>query len=400
MTDDWSLKVQREYAGNDAWFEFPIRPLGRGRLVGLFLVGFGLLFMWGPAHGVWEMIQKWLHGNPGRTETVFSLFQLPFVIAGCVPLGMGLLILFGRCRVEWKDGRLQTTEILGPLRWTRRLPRRPIRKLEVAAAQSTTRGSSAPQPREGFSGLAAVFEDGSKKMVVLGYPKDWLLALAEELKDYVSGSAFSAASAPVEVVEKTLANENDDNVPEQPAGSRVQVEEHTAGVKLTVPPAGLWRGSKGFILFPLFWCLLTAVFTLATLSPGTQKESPVWMIILLLLVFWAVGLGMLAGAINLGRRTATLTVEGGRLRAETKGLFGTKQQEWSRGEIAALRADASGMKVNNRPVIELQIHPVAGKKVGLLAGRDERELRWMATRLRQSLNVPARKLEGGTQPRI
>jgi hypothetical protein len=47
------------------------------------------------------------------------------------------------------------------------------------------------------------------------------------------------------------------------------------------------------------------------------------------------------------------------------------------------------MEVNGRPVLELQIHPVGGKKWGLLAGRDEDELRWMATALRRALKLPA-----------
>ena len=41
-------------------------------------------------------------------------------------------------------------------------------------------------------------------------------------------------------------------------------------------------------------------------------------------------------------------------------------------------------------MIELQIQPRTGKKTGLLAGRNEQELRWLATRLRQALQVPAR----------
>jgi hypothetical protein len=293
-------------------------------------------------------------------------------------------------RVEWKDGQIRVAEILGPLRWTRRLPRKPIRKLEVAAASSTS-GNSAPRQWEGFSGLAARFEDGSTKLVVLGYPKDWLLGMAEELKNYVGGSAFSVATASVEVVEKTLANENDADMPEQPAGSLVQVEEHTSGVCLNVPPPGLWRGSMGLFFFSLLWCGFMMVFTTVAMLPGTKKEGPVWVIILFLLGFWAVGLGMMAVAINLGRRTATLAAEGGRLRVETGGLFGAKQREWICGEISAIRADASNVEVNHRRLFELQIHPVMGKKVGLLAGRDEHELRWMATRLRQALNVPARK---------
>jgi hypothetical protein len=393
MIGGWSQAVRRESAGSDARFEFPVRPLGWGRLVGVALVGFGLLFVWMPAHTAWEFIRKWHQNGLDVGNVIFSLFAFVFVVAGCLPMAIGLLILFGRCRVEWKDGQLRATEILGPLRWTRRLPRQPVCTLEVSAATTSGSGNAVPRQLEGFSGLAVVFEDCSKKMVVLGYPKDWLLAVAEELKDYVGGSAFSVASPQVKVVEKSPVNENDADVPEQPAGSQVQVEEHTAGVRLAVPPAGVSRGSKGLFLFALVWCAFMAVFTVVMVLPGTKKESPLSVPILFLLGFWAIGLGMLASAINMGRRTATLTVEAGRLRVETVGPFGAKQLEWSRGEVAAIRADASGLEVNHRPVIELQIHTVAGKKVGLLAGRKEEELRWLATRLRRALDVPARKSE-------
>jgi hypothetical protein len=176
-------------------------------------------------------------------------------------------------------------------------------------------------------------------------------------------------------------------VPDQPAGSLVQVEEYAGDVCLNVPAAGLRRGSMGLFFFALMWCGFMVVFTTVIALPGSKRDGPLWVIILFLLGFWAVGLGMMAVAINLGRRTATLTAEGGRLRVETKEL------EWSRGEISAFRADTSNIEVNHRPVIELQIHPCTGKKVGLLAGRDEKELRWMATRLRHALDVPARKPE-------
>ncbi len=173
----------------------------------------------------------------------------------------------------------------------------------------------------------------------------------------------------------------------------MQVEEHATGVRLTVPPAGLWRGSKGLFFFALFWCAFMAVFTGITVfaqSKGTEKVPVVFWIFIP--AFWLIGLGMLAGAVNMGRRTANLVAESGRLRAETRNLFGVRQREWDCAEIAAIRADASGMEVNGRPVIELQIHPRIGKKVGLLAGRDTNELRWMATRLRSALGVPARQL--------
>ncbi len=49
------------------------------------------------------------------------------------------------------------------------------------------------------------------------------------------------------------------------------------------------------------------------------------------------------------------------------------------------------MEVNNSRVPELQIHPMAGKKIGLFGGRDAGELRWMATELRNALGVAAKK---------
>jgi hypothetical protein len=313
-----------------------------------------------------------------------------FLVAGSIPLVIGLLILFGRCRVEWKEGRLRVSEMLGPLRWTRRLPFKPVRKLAVSAATSKS-GSAPPCEMAQFASLTAEFDDGTKKLIVLGYPKQMLLGLAQELRTYVGGGALSAAAVEVEVTEKAATEESDDDLEEQPAGSQVQVEERGAGVRLVVPPAGIWRGSKGLVAFALFWCGFMTVFTGISVF-ASSKDSvgiPVafWVFIP---AFWLIGLGLLAGAVNMGRRSATLEADGGRLRVETRGLLGTKELDWTRADLSAIRADASGMTVNDQPVLELQVHPRTGKKVGLLAGRKEEELRWMATRLRRALGLPNR----------
>ena len=103
-----------------------------------------------------------------------------------------------------------------------------------------------------------------------------------------------------------------------------------------------------------------------------------------------IGAGLLGGALNMGHRRATLEAGSGSLRIHESTLFGNRYREWRPGEIAAIRADNSGMAVNDVPIIELQIHPAVGKKVGLLAGRKDDELRWIASELRKALNVPAR----------
>lgn len=390
MTRDWSQEIQRDYVGGEVCFHFPRRPLGWGRLVGLFLVGFGLLFMWMPAHAAWDFIPKLLKGNFDVGNIIFSLFPLLFVIAAFIPMGIGLAILFGRCRLAWRNGELSCTELVGPFRWTRRFPRKPIRKLEISVSTSQT-GNAPPKQMENFSGMMALFEDGSRKVVMFGYPKDWLLAVAEELKTYVGGGSTSSRPLQVEVVESVEKVESDDDV-QRPANSRVQLEERGAGLRLTIPPAGLWKGSKGLFFFSLLWCGFMCLFTgISVYSQFKGSEGVPVAFWIFIPVFWLIGLSLMLSAINMGRRSAELTVDSGRLRVETKGIFGVKIREWSRAELAAVRADASGMEVNDRPVIELQIHPVAGKKCGLLAGRDEQELRWMATQLRRVLKIPARQ---------
>lgn len=348
-------------------------------------VGSGLLFVSGPAKAVLDAIQKLLQGSPSRLETVSLMFMLMFVFAGLLPILFGLLILFGRCRLSWQDGQLRVTEMLGPLRFTRRLPRKPIRALEVGAAQSdNTRTSAREFPR--FSALAAVFEDGSRKLVALGYPKDWLLGLAHELSGYIGASAASVRGKAVEVIDQYLTEATADDLVVQPTNSSVELKQFATGLQMTVPPLGLIRAAKGLFFFAIMWCGFLAFFTAMATSLSPRKID--LGLVIILIVFWCVGVWLLVWAIQMGRRTAVLYVEGDRLRVEIKGLFGTKTREWQRSELAAIRADASGAEINNRPVIELQVHLRTGKKVGLLAGRDEAELRWIAARLRAALQVP------------
>ena len=391
MTTDWSRAIQREYIGGDVRFDFPARPLGWGRLMGVFLIGISVLFDWSPAKGIFESVTRLAKTDQAQFEFFALAFQILFVLGGLMPMVFGLGILFGRCRVAWKEGQLQAMEVLGPLRWKRRLSRQPVARLEVAAATASDSGrQSAPKQFENFSSLVAVFEDGSKQLMVLGYPKEWLLGVAEELKGYVGGRKNPIAPVKVEVVANTLLTADAGDVPQQPAGSRMQLVEQVNGLRITVPPVGIWRGSKGLFLGALIWCSFIAFFTFMFVLPGVRKEGSFGGVALILSGFWFVGLALLAFAVNMGRRSAELVVEGNSLRVETKGLFGTKQRSLSRSDITAIRTDHSGMEVNSKPVMELQIHPRTGKKFGLLAGQNEHELRWIATRLRQRLEVPAR----------
>ncbi len=245
-------------------------------------------------------------------------------------------------------------------------------------------------PLANLGALTAEFEEGKPRLVVLGYPRDWLQALAEDLSTRLGASVSTAAAPKVERVDGQANPPQFADVTEKPATSQVRTEPRPNGLLLVVPPAGLRKGSKGLFAFAIIWCLFMAVFTgLMVFANGNKSKGPPWFIWIFVGGFWLIGVSLLAGAINMGRRRAMLLVEDGELRVAQDDLFGAKRRTWCREEIAAIRADASGMAVNHVPIIELQIHPVSGRKAGFFAGRDERELRWMATELRRALQLPA-----------
>ncbi|HKI71899.1 MAG TPA: hypothetical protein VKA81_05950 [Verrucomicrobiae bacterium] len=372
-------------------YTLPARPLGKLRWLALFLVAFGVVFASIPATGLFRSLKSIPAGKAAAGDFGFAVFLVPFVVTGLVPLGLGLLVLFGRCRVEWHQKRLSVLDYVGPVRWRRRLQKSRILKLTVSSGGAKINGQPVTTgPLAELGALAAEFEEGRPRLVAIGYPRDWLEALAEDLSARVHATASTIAAPVVEAVNLDQSRPEPVEVVPKPADSRVRVEPRPDGVLLVVPPAGLRKGSKGLFGFAILWCLIVAVITtaIAAASAKNVRGKPFvgWALIG---VFWLVGLSMLAGAVNMARRRAMLLVENGRLKVAQIGIFGAKRWDWNRENIAAIRADTSGLEVNNAPVIELQIHPVNGKKTGFFAGRDQEELRWMASELRRALKVPA-----------
>jgi hypothetical protein len=178
-----------------------------------------------------------------------------------------------------------------------------------------------------------------------------------------------------------------------PPGSSLAVDRFPDGLTIQVPPAGLWRGSQGLFVIALLWNGIIAVITfvlMGVLLGGADKNADklVWVFPLFLSIFWAVGIGLLLGALNMGRRKAAIAVTGGTLMVIQTGLFGSKQRDWPPGDVEAVRAGPSGMTVNDKPVLELQIFDGGAHKFGLLAGRTDEELEWLARELRAALQVP------------
>ena len=391
MQDDWTRAITCEYTGGDARFDFPIRPLGPLKLLGVFLIGFSVLFDWQPARMFWHSSSAASTPTGGAVDFFSLLFDSVFLLAGLVPMAIGLVILFGRCRVEWRNGRLRSSERLGPFYWTRRLPKKLIARF-LAAGPTIQNGGGAPSSKAlaRMSSLIVQFEDGSQQWLVAGYPQEWLVGVAQTLQGYVGGLGGSGTPVPVAVVASVDSWADDREVFQLPAYSRAQVTGAGNNLRVFLPPLGLWRATKGFILFGLVWTGIMTCFVFADLHAAFKHLGVSLTPLPFELLFWVAGWAMLAAAVQLGRRTVEFVVADGQLRVTFRGPIRTTQSTWSQSEIAAIRVDRSNVEVNNRVLPELQIYPRTGKKQGMLAGHDEQELRWLATRLRQVLQVAAR----------
>jgi hypothetical protein len=176
-------------------------------------------------------------------------------------------------------------------------------------------------------------------------------------------------------------------VPSQPAGSTIEIDRFEDGVSINVPPTGLWRSP--LFLFGVFWNAILVIITVvfATIALNALPDEGAWIMPAALSVFWLVGIGVSLAGINMGIRRAGLAVADGTLMVLQTGLFGKKQREWPAGQVAEISVGPTGMTVNDKPVLELQIHDADGDRLGLLAGRSDEELAWLAGELRRAAKV-------------
>jgi hypothetical protein len=194
---------------------------------------------------------------------------------------------------------------------------------------------------------------------------------------------------PIEVVD----GPTDDDIAvrhEQPSDSKIIVNQQPGSVTYNVPAAGVVRGSSGLFFFACIWCAFMALVTgLVFVAGGPPQQGLGASLGALAFIglFWLVGIGMLIAAVSAGVRRAGIAVAGDRLSILKTGLFKSKSHTWSRDEIMSVRVGPSGVEVNDRPVLELQVLPRDGVKFGLLGGRDVKELAWLATSIREALGL-------------
>jgi hypothetical protein len=385
-------------------YRLPRPQLGPLRWGGLFVAFIGLMPI-GMAIGFASFALHAFGDNPFRL--LILLCPLPvllaFVAVGLAILFVGAWLFAGKVEIQLTPTHVRAIRLVGPFWWSWRCRRDQVRQFTMVRAGAARTSPVDNNPWGAWNTLLAERKGKKPMTLAFGHPHDLLLAVAHDLSRRVTPPPSEYADVlPAEPVEVSLESGDPAVVqerPRQPADSTAVLETFPDGITLTLRPVGIWRGAdRFFTLFTFLWCGMVVLITLGlivgAITGGLHDEDghPVNPVYggLFLIPFWATGIGCLLAVLHFGRRGTVLAVTGDRLMVLQTGLFGTRQQEWARSQLIAVRVlvtSRSDGEGGTTWTNQLAIEPNDGPTVQLLSYRPKRELEWMATVLRRALQM-------------
>jgi hypothetical protein len=400
-------------------FVLPKRALPHLQTVGLVVIAFGLVFdgiVLGVTASVWWPVLRGLTSGaaPGPDAALLAIPVL--VVAGMiVPVWLGSLIGFGHAELLVTATHAIGIDRCGPFRYRRRVALADISRLVVDVTPVEVNDKPVRDGPWGDVGalMAERGEPGAKpSALVIGYPRSVLASLGEQVRDRAGlvggaggagGVGEAGGGVPIEITVRDEHADDEAGVPEQPAGSTAVIERTPEGVSISLSPMGFFKGSKGLGCFSILWLGFVSIFGSVSVGIAVNGGSILNALPFLGVstLFTAIGLGMFFAAVRSGRRRAIIDVVGEDLLITRQSTGAPKTQSWHRSEIDRVVVGKSGTEINDVPVMELQIWPAGGKKVGLFAERDDAELGWIAGEIRAALGLGGRDrtpLPSGADP--
>ncbi len=321
---------------------------------------------------------------PGPVGLV--LFCLPFLAVALLALAGAVRAVSSGCTVELTPEELRVVDRIGPLRWRRRRDASALRDIALDEHRPP-RGGGGPWHERW--GLRATFRGAPRLRFARGYERDRLAEVAEHLQTAarewgrdleVRGSLevqeLGAADrdAPGGLAPSTGAPELD-GLEDLPVGGDILLRREAAGLVVLVPPAGV-RGSHGLVWIGGGFVVMGVFGTLIGLGSGDASLKS-----LLGLPFAALGVGLFLAGWNLSSRRSRLAVGAEELVLEHDGPLGRRVRRVPLASVEDIRVGPSGIRVNDRPVMEVQVHADGRKAIGLLAQRKEAECEAVAAAL-------------------
>ncbi len=393
----------RELLPEGVHYVLPPRTLGgdtvRRRVKGFFIAGIlGTLVC-----AAWGAILIWrdfASGGRIASAVMHAMEFAPFVFIGFVAIGFTSFLLWGHAEIKLHGGKLLAIERAGLLRWTWRRNIEQIHILQIVPGLSSSSNESASAgPNDDCYRISA-----GDMFLAAGYPKELCTAIANDLqrrwpKEIADEPEVGRPEVSQPEAAPPVRAEIVDRF-EQPAGSRIVATSSADGsLVVQIPASGIWNGSKGLFSFALFWngCLaLVTVVMILVFSAAPGFSHPI--MVLALTGFWIIGILVLYGAIRMGRRRTAIAVAGERMMVVERFLFRNRTHEWTRDKLARVVCGPSAIKVGDESVMELQVWPTEQEKFSMLTGRDQAELEWIATLVRQHLNLAPQSESDAAEP--
>lgn len=323
---------------------------------------------------------------------------------GLLLIGLGMIYeCHSEIRIDGDD--LLDIEHAGPFSAT--MVRR--KRTDITLFRITSAGMDSPsdKPTIGtrfFSIQALPAPDSKQKDFAPGYSRALLLAVAEALHQRLglastesvlqAGAVVSSDQGPRVEAEPlqpvraaTLTPEDLADLP-QPPSSKIQWVDSAGPSTLLIPPVGFTGSALSVFLFGIGMSIFSLVFMGMSLWM-TGRESMLFEIpfIVVGLVFLGLGLAILLQGVQLSRQRTVLVADPTSLIITQTGPLKKSEQVIARAQMAAITSADSGTSINNQPLRQLQIRLTNRENRGFLTGRPEPELSWLASKLRQKLQV-------------
>ena len=393
-------EIRVETTRHGVRYLLPPRETGPLKFIAVFFIGIGCLFCGGALLlilGALGITQKDGFQIGGL---FFALFGLPFLLAGLGVVALGVFAWCGCSEIEIQPGELITRERGGPFRWTRRIPIKDIRRFALVGNAVNINARPVRVGLMSDMGVLAVdLGEGKSRFVLLGYPRDWVGAMATRLTTDLAAQTGQAPLAihdgsEEKVFYRPQMNLEPGEVPgpperlvvhgdrfDPPARTAIRIMEQAGGLVAVVPPSGFSGVSRFLLIFSLFWLLISTIVGGGFILIG-------------------LGLGMLVTSVNLARRKASLRASRAEFIVLQQSLFGTKAFNLSGSDLGTIRVGDSGMTMNDVPVQEIQVHTKAGVKHGFFSNLSNDELHWLATHLRHASGVGEAPGESSEPPKL
>lgn len=282
------------------------------------------------------------------------------------------------CTVEITPQVLRVREAFGPFNWG--WEQAWDRNTEFSVGLSGHGARS-----DGPFGILAEFEHGTRSFAA-GYPQPKLEELAAQLNAAQQEWRDRPRQSPGALESHA------------PMGTEIQYHKTAQGLRVEVPPAGLVKGSHGLWVMGLIFTglpVLAGIGGIARLIQGGGVGETL-VVGLMLSLFLLVGSIMLASAWNMGKRTAILELDAENLYVDRRSIFGKRHMTFARKTVTDVKCASSGMVVNGKAVMELQIFAHGRKAIGMLSQREDAELQRLAAKLMATLCEPVEGADEGT----